>query len=82
MTSASTDVKHEYDRIPYLVAYQNNSAVRDVYGGVAELVKPGATGLTYSSGNVEQLTAAVTQLVDHPEHGDDRRRSRGRVARP
>lgn len=31
-------VKHEYDRIPYLVAYQNNSAVRDVYGGVAELV--------------------------------------------
>ena len=38
MTSASTDVKHEYDRIPYLVAYQNNSAVRDVYGGVAELV--------------------------------------------
>lgn len=31
-------VKHEYDRIPYLVAYQNNSSVRDVYGGVAELV--------------------------------------------
>ncbi len=31
-------VKHEYERIPYLVAYQNNSAVRDVYGGVAELV--------------------------------------------
>ena len=31
-------VKHDYDRIPYLVAYQNNSAVRDVYGGVAELV--------------------------------------------
>lgn len=30
--------KYEYDRIPYLVAYQNNSAVRDVYGGVAELV--------------------------------------------
>ena len=28
-------VKHDYDRIPYLVAYQNNSAVRDVYGGVA-----------------------------------------------
>ena len=43
MTSASTDVKHEYDRIPYLVAYQNNSAVRDVYGGVAELVVPKAT---------------------------------------
>ena len=32
-------LKHEYDRIPYLVAYQNNSAVRDVYGGVAELVE-------------------------------------------
>jgi hypothetical protein len=31
-------VKYEYERIPYLVAYQNNSAVRDVYGGVAELV--------------------------------------------
>ena len=30
--------KYEYDRIPYLVAYQNNSGVRDVYGGVAELV--------------------------------------------
>ena len=32
------DVKYEYDRIPYLVAYQNISGVRDVYGGVAELV--------------------------------------------
>ena len=28
----------DYDRIPYLVAYQNDSSVRDVYGGVAELV--------------------------------------------
>ena len=28
----------EYDRIPYLIAYQNDSGVRDVYGGVAELV--------------------------------------------
>lgn len=27
-----------YERIPYLVAYQNDSGVRDVYGGVAELV--------------------------------------------
>ena len=27
-----------YERIPYLVAYQNNSGVRDVYGGIAELV--------------------------------------------
>lgn len=30
--------KHDYERIPYLIAYQNNSGVRDVYGGVAELV--------------------------------------------
>jgi len=34
----TTAVKHDYDRIPYLVVYQNNSGVRDVYGGVAELV--------------------------------------------
>ncbi|MCW1957163.1 MAG: alpha/beta hydrolase, partial [Mycobacterium sp.] len=27
-----------YDRIPYLVAFQNNSGVRDVYGGLAEIV--------------------------------------------
>lgn len=27
-----------YHRIPYLVAYQNVSGVRDVYGGIAELV--------------------------------------------
>src|ERR1700731_3295737 len=30
-------VKFEYDRIPYLVAFQNNSGVRDVYGGLAEI---------------------------------------------
>lgn len=30
--------RHDYDRIPYLIAYQNDSGVRDVYGGVAELV--------------------------------------------
>ncbi len=38
MTTTQESVKHEYDRIPYLVAYQNTSGVRDVYGGVAELV--------------------------------------------
>ena len=38
MTQLQQPVKHEYERIPYLVAYQNNSGVRDVYGGVAELV--------------------------------------------
>jgi pimeloyl-ACP methyl ester carboxylesterase len=27
-----------YDRIPYLVAYKNDSGVRDVYGGLAEIV--------------------------------------------
>ena len=37
-TTVEQPVKHEYDRIPYLVAYQNTSGVRDVYGGVAELV--------------------------------------------
>src|ERR1700759_3764588 len=31
-------VKHDYDRIPYLVAFQNNSGVRAVSGGVSELV--------------------------------------------
>lgn len=38
MAATEAPVKHEYARIPYLVAYQNNSGVRDVYGGVAELV--------------------------------------------
>ena len=38
MTTTEAPVEYEYERIPYLVAYQNTSAVRDVYGGVAELV--------------------------------------------
>ena len=38
MPTTEAPVRYEYDRIPYLVAYQNTSAVRDVYGGVAELV--------------------------------------------
>ena len=29
--------RYEYTRIPYLVAFQNNSGVRDVYGGLAEV---------------------------------------------
>src|SRR6202171_707532 len=37
MTTTEAPVKYEYDRIPYLVAYQNTSGVRDVYGGGAEL---------------------------------------------
>ncbi|MGI9123168.1 MAG: alpha/beta fold hydrolase, partial [Mycobacterium sp.] len=28
----------KYERIPYLVAFQNDSGVRDVYGGLAEIV--------------------------------------------
>ncbi len=28
----------KYERIPYLVTFQNNSGVRDVYGGLAEIV--------------------------------------------
>jgi len=31
-------VSSRYERIPYLVTYQNDSGVRDVYGGLAELV--------------------------------------------
>jgi pimeloyl-ACP methyl ester carboxylesterase len=38
VTAVETAVKYAYERIPYLVAYQNTSSVRDVYGGVAELV--------------------------------------------
>ena len=30
--------RHDYERVPYLVAFQNNSGVRDVYGGLAEIV--------------------------------------------
>ena len=37
-TTVEQPVKYEYDRIPYLVAYQNTSSVRDVYGGVSELI--------------------------------------------
>src|SRR5689334_20948576 len=38
MTLTDAPVKFEYDRIPYLIAYQNLSGVRDVYGGVSELI--------------------------------------------
>jgi len=31
-------VSSRYERIPYLVAYKNDSGVRDVYGGIDELV--------------------------------------------
>jgi pimeloyl-ACP methyl ester carboxylesterase len=37
MTASIQAVKYDYDRIPYLVAFQNNSGVRDVYGGLAEI---------------------------------------------
>ena len=38
MTTTEAPVKYEYDRIPYLIAYQNISGARDVYGGVSELI--------------------------------------------
>ena len=38
MSVTEAPVKFDYERIPYLVAYQNDSRVRDVYGGVAQLV--------------------------------------------
>jgi pimeloyl-ACP methyl ester carboxylesterase len=38
MTTTEKPVKYEYERIPYLIAYQNLSGVRDVYGGVSELI--------------------------------------------
>jgi len=36
--TTTAPVKYDYERIPYLVAFQNNSGVRDVYGGLAEIV--------------------------------------------
>ena len=58
-------VKHEYERIPYLVAFQNNSGVRDVYGGVAETHRAG-----------ELSAQAERQAVGHRAgvHAPDRRR--------
>jgi glycosyltransferase involved in cell wall biosynthesis len=47
-------------------------------GGVAELVEPGVTGLTYRSGQIGQLTATVRRLIDDPALRDDL----GRRARP
>ena len=38
MSAVEAPAEYDYDRIPYLVAFQNNSGVRDTYGGVAELV--------------------------------------------
>src|ERR1700742_457320 len=35
--TTTAPVKHDYERIPYLVAFENNSSVRDVYGGLAEI---------------------------------------------
>ncbi len=36
--SGSTRVRYAYDRVPYLVAFDNDSGVRDVYGGLAQIV--------------------------------------------
>ncbi|HSA40658.1 MAG TPA: alpha/beta hydrolase, partial [Mycobacterium sp.] len=35
---AAEPTRHDYNRIPYLIAYRNDSGVRDVYGGLSELV--------------------------------------------
>ncbi len=68
-----TPAKHQYDRIPYLVAYHNNSAVRDVYGGVAELVvlesyllKPAAVADT---GAATPATSDTVLVFMHPIGG-------------
>jgi alpha-beta hydrolase superfamily lysophospholipase len=37
-TDAAAPVRHEYDRIPYLVSFQDNSRARDVYSTIGELV--------------------------------------------
>ena len=31
-------MRYAYDRVPYLVAFDNDSGVRDVYGGLAQIV--------------------------------------------
>jgi len=36
--ATAVQVSHTYDRTPYLVTFQNNSRVRDVYGGASERV--------------------------------------------
>jgi pimeloyl-ACP methyl ester carboxylesterase len=62
--TAGAPVRHKYERIPYLVAYQNNSGVRDVYGGVAELVvlesyllRPKAQASTSDTGAAQAATS-------------------------
>ena len=64
-TTVEQPVRYEYDRIPYLVAYQNTSSVRDVYGGVAELVVL-ESYLLQAEGQAQRYRAGV--------HAPDRRR--------
>lgn len=62
MTSTTeASVKHDYDRIPYLIAYQNTSAVRDVYGGGAYL--PMINGLAQAGHHV----LAELKVAGRPE---------------
>ena len=56
----------KYERIPYLVAFQNDSGVRDVYGGLAEMVvlecyllKPEAPSATGAAGPATSDTVLV-----------------------
>ena len=63
--------KHDYERVPYLVAFQNDSGVRDVYGGLAEIVGEGRHGLLFANGDGPALTACLMRIAtgaDFPEH--------------
>ncbi|MCH9732461.1 MAG: alpha/beta hydrolase [Actinomycetia bacterium] len=65
-----TPVRHAYERIPYLVAYQNNSTVRDVYGGVAELVVLESYLLKPSTERTDRAARSDTVIVFmHPIGG-------------
>jgi alpha-beta hydrolase superfamily lysophospholipase len=66
-------VSSRYERIPYLVAYPNNSGVRDVYGGLAEIVvlecyllKPGVPSDT---GAATAPTSDTVLVFMHPIGG-------------
>ena len=63
----------KYERTPYLVAFQNNSGVRDVYGGLAEVVvlecfqlKPETSG---DAGAAGRATSDTVLVFMHPIGG-------------
>lgn len=78
----TTAVTREYARIPYLIAFQNNSGVHDVHGGRAELTvlesylrkprsKPSDTVIVFmhpiSGGAYLSLTGALARVCT-PSH--------------